>query len=97
MKLVKYKSWKCYLEFGEYPNGRKAIELMNAKDGDPVLVATVNLPNEFIELDEVIIKTYSENDGVLEVLINAGVVSAPIRFIESGMIRVPVCKVITTT
>ena len=93
---VKFKRWTCTIEKGEYSNGRIALELISVKDGDPVLVATVNVPSEKIAKDEVIIKTYSENEGILDVLINAKIISTPIRTIDIRMAADggAVCKVL---
>jgi hypothetical protein len=44
--------------------------------------------------DEVIIKNYSENEGILEVLIAAKVIGEPIRFASTGWTSSPVCKII---
>ncbi|MES2515194.1 MAG: hypothetical protein V4580_13670 [Bacteroidota bacterium] len=92
--IVKFKRWICFVEMGAYPNDRKAIELINAKNGEPVLVATINVPEVIINEDEVIIKNYTENEGVLEALIKAKVVSNPIRTIQTGMVTVPICKLL---
>jgi hypothetical protein len=47
-----------------------------------------------LESNEVAIKNYSENQGVLEVLIAANIISEPVRFIASGFIEAPICKLI---
>jgi hypothetical protein len=92
MVEVIFDEWDCYIEFGEYPNGRTAIELINKEDGDSVVVASVNLPDEILDSGEIAIKNYSENTGVMELLINAGVISQPIRYVNTGMVRIPICK-----
>lgn len=91
---VKFKRWICFLELGIYPNGRKAIELIDAKNGESVLVATINVPEVQINDDEVIIKNYSENEGILEALIKSNVISSPIKTIQTGFITAPICKLI---
>jgi len=66
----------------QYGNGRTALEMVGTKGefkGESILVASVNIPEEKIEKDEVIIKNYSENEGILDVLINAKIISKPIR------------------
>ena len=70
---------------GSYANGRKAIRILDAEDGIPVMTATVNLPDETIGADEVIIKNYSENEGCLPFLITNGVVSPVERWVGHGM------------
>lgn len=92
--IVKFKRWICFIEMGIYPNDRKAIELINAKNGESVLVATINVPEIIINEDEVIIKNYTENEGVLEALIKAKVISSPIRTIQTGFITAPICKLL---
>ena len=48
-----------------YANSRKVIELFEAETGEPFCVATVNIPDAFLLKQEVVIKDYSENEGIL--------------------------------
>lgn len=91
---IKFKKWNCRLEKGIYNNGRTALELINVKNDEPVLCATVNVPEIDIEKDEVVIKNYSENQGVLDVLVKAKIISEPIRFITTGLTSSPICKLL---
>lgn len=72
-------------------NDRVALEL-SLEDGETWCIATVNMPEIALESDEVIIKTYSENEGVLECLMNANVISAPLRFVPAGYSQAPIVK-----
>jgi hypothetical protein len=96
MKTVKFKKWICTIHIHHYLNGRPAIQLRSADklDPGPVLTATVNLPEIPIETDEVIIKDYSENEGILEVLIEAGIISEPNWTIKSDHVTFPVCRLL---
>ena len=58
-----YGSYEVYLRFRKYRNGRTAIELLDAQDHEPVMVATVNIDSALLHGDEIIIKDYSENEG----------------------------------
>lgn len=89
--MVKFKQWNCDVEFGNYSNGRIAISLV---DPEPIAVATVNLPDVVLQHDEVIIKDYSENTGMLDALIESGYVSEPIRMVQTGYVSCPVCKLL---
>ena len=91
---VRFKRWTGVIEKGQYGNGRIALSLEDTKKGETILVATINVPEEKIEKDEVIIKDYSENEGILDILIHAGIISKPVRIIETGMITAPVCKLL---
>jgi hypothetical protein len=71
---------------------RIALPLYAVEDGSPVAVATVNLPELVLAADEVLIKDYSENEGLLELLVTSGVVSPPLREVQSGYVTLHVCR-----
>ena len=79
--------------------GRKAIELVAAEDqdgimkGEGLLTATVNILGA-TEQGEVLLKDYSENEGLLECLVAEGVVEDTGRRVQSGFVQLPVCKML---
>ena len=75
MKKVKFKDWDCNVLFNKYQEGGHRIELLDADDGLPIAVATVNVPNIPLEENEVIIKNYSENEGIYDALVEAKIVN----------------------
>jgi hypothetical protein len=92
---VIFKDWKCTINFAKYSNGRTAIQLFDVDDGQPIATASVNLVDEPMAADEVAIKDYSENEGMFNVLNQAGLISDPVRFTSSGFIRdIPICKLL---
>jgi len=92
--VLYHHKYTVNLEFGQYKNGRVAIECVDAIDGDPICVATVNIPDEHIEDDEVIIKNWSENEGILDELIKANIIGPSIRTIQTGFVVANVCKLL---
>jgi len=72
MENVNFAGFESTVEFATYSNGRTAIQLCDANDGQPIATATVNLPDEPMAEDEADIKNYSENSGILDALIDAG-------------------------
>ncbi len=82
--------YEVYLSFGAYRNGRTSIELLDANDGCPVMVATVNIDDVTLSGNEIIIKDYSENEGVLDFLVQNKITSRPKRWISTGWITCPV-------
>ncbi len=80
--------------FQQYMNGRTAIELIEIESGEPYAMASVNLDDEELKEDEICIKDYSENEGVLDLLVDAGYVSQPVRFADSGFVVIPICKLL---
>ena len=91
---MKHNGNELRIETSTYANGRHAIKLYDEEDGMPYATASINMPAEDLEDDEVIIKDYSENAGILDSLVEAGVVSEPIRHIQAGFTFVPVVKLL---
>ena len=91
---VKFKQWECSLAFGEYQNGRTILFLNDNATLEDVLCASVNLPDEAIGSNEIAIKNYSENEGVLDVLIEYKVVSKPKRYVNLTHASVPICELL---
>ena len=91
---VQFKEWLCDVHIESYANKRKAICLTDAEDGSPIATASINVPDADIADDEVIVKDYSENKGMLDALVDAGVVSPPTGHVNSGFITAPVCKLL---
>lgn len=83
---------QVYLQFNKFAKGGVAITSNSIEDGLPYGRHSVWI--EGLASDEVAIKNYSEGEGTLDILIRAGVISEPIRYITSGYIRIPVCKLL---
>ena len=91
MKKYKYQGMSdVYLNKSTYPSGLTKITLIDVEDGIPFANCTV--PFSDLEKNEVAVKDYSENEGMLEFLVKNHIVQAPHRFIESGFVKIPVCK-----
>lgn len=86
-----YGSREVNLCFGEYSNGRLYIGAYNSEEG-PMFDATINLPKHNIASDEAFIKNYSENEGVLEFLMENDIVLKVVYYVPSGFVMVPLCK-----
>ena len=91
---VTFNNWDCILEKKTYPNNRIALQLIDAEDGSPVAMVTVNLPNEQLNDNEVLIKDYSENEGMYQALVDAKVISEAISYVQSGFVEIPKCKIL---
>ena len=88
--IVRVYDVECYLEFGKYPNGRRAIRLVDAIDHEEYAVATINVIDAALLPGHVAIKDYSENVGILEALVEAGVVIDTGVRVSTGLTSVPV-------
>lgn len=90
---VKHKGENLAAVFNKYQNNdRTAILLVDAETGELWTVATVNVPEENISDDEVIIKDWSENEGITDALIDAGIIEEPHDMVICGLVVADICK-----
>ena len=82
--------YEVQVQKAEYKNGGTALQLIDAEDG--TLFATATLWVEGLASDEVAIKNYSENLGMLTFLVANKIVEQPHRQINNGFINIPVCR-----
>jgi len=92
--IINFLAEDCILSFGVYGNGRPAIQLIVKSTGEPMATATVNLPQEELLSGQVIIKNYSENEGVYEAMVKAGVISESFRESNTGPSGCKVCQLL---
>jgi hypothetical protein len=95
-----YKGEVMHLYKGQYTEPREAVALqLYSPDPDipgnpltPFMTASVNVMNANPE--EVAIKNYSENEGILDVLIANKIVSEPLRIVKQEFVEIPICKLL---
>ena len=91
-KSVKFRDWDADVYVERYKNnGRIAIELIDPDDGEIIAVATINIPEIELQENEVIIKDYSENEGMYLTLLMAGIIGPAKYYVENGFVTCPVC------
>jgi len=102
---VLFKSWLCRVVPTRYTNtGSLALMLKEVDTGEPIATATINMIDDDAQQQinnssacpqdiPVYIKDYSENQGMLIALQEAGIVSDVIGYFESGYVRVPLVYV----
>lgn len=79
-------------------NGRVLLRLMDVANGEethPHAVCTVNLPHVPLRENEVVVKTWGENVGMLGWLIDQRIVSEPLRYACFGGVFLPICMLLT--
>lgn len=97
MRLDKTVYWfdeECYVQLGQYQNPRNlAIQLFTVETHEPMMKVTVN-PDMVLDKGLVAIKDYSENEGILQVMVDAGLIEDTGEIIEMGYVSVNVCKLL---
>ena len=98
-KTITHKSpyggeYQLMAQFAKYKNNQVAIKLFDLSDGMPYATATLCVEDNLLKEDEVAIKDYSENEGILQSLIDAKIVEEPHAFIQSNFVKIPICKLV---
>jgi hypothetical protein len=98
--IVNFAGYECIpvLDYYDADQQRVCIRLFT-REGEPVAVATVNMP-KYPDLklgpDVAFIKDYSENEGLLQALIDAGIVliddDGPLDVVPSGFVQIPLVQ-----
>ncbi len=90
-------SYQVHLEKGTYRNGQTSLQLVDATDGQPVAVASVSVPTLELDENEIVVKDYSENEGMLDFLLENNIVEMRNEYIELGYNTAPVVKLLDET
>lgn len=100
---MEYKGTKVRLDLSHYDKtNNNVIALLNdemrkpEEEYDPnmdiVAVASIDAPENLAD-DEVAIRDQGANEGILQWLLDNGIVEAPHRYIKINNYEAPVCKI----
>ena len=87
-----FGGFTCEMQLDYYPNGNKSIRLIDTRDGSPVAKATTTVKDVKLPANEVMIKDYTENEGMLKALQNSEVVGQILYTVHSGFEDIPVVQ-----
>lgn len=80
---------ECVTEFDRYRNGQLNLQLYTKETAEPWLTASVAVAGEDLPEGCMFVKDYSENQGVVSMLFNAGVIEAePVKTVRSGFVEI---------
>ena len=78
------------------PKNIALLAVMETKAGrEPFGMITVNVQQE-LKPGRVAIKDWSENEGLLDILVEEGIISEPLAYIPSGFVEIPICRLLAT-
>lgn len=102
MVLKNFKTRFCPLgtyelsRAGHYSDGSWALRLYSSEDGSAALTVTVAVEGTDIPDGHILIKDWSENEGVREALLKAGVIENVAVLIPTGFVYAYLCKLTET-
>lgn len=89
---TKYCNEIVSFHWRQYPSKQHALTL-HGQHG-PEMTVTVNMPDHKIEFDEIVVKNYSGNEGILSELVRLEIIDISFRVIRSGYVELQVCKLL---
>ncbi|CAM3835764.1 hypothetical protein [Aquirufa aurantiipilula] len=101
MKVYKFPLSKralcnVYLLKGKYQNNQNSLQIINRSNDDPLLTVSICVPGLNLKNDELVIKNYSENEGILEFLIENEIAELTNRYVQIGYIDAPIVKLLVS-
>lgn len=93
-QLLRMKFHTGYVRFvpAAYNNGNKALQMIDAKTGEPICRPSINLGHE-VGSTEMAIKAHDENEGVWEFLSTIGFIEqTALRIERSGYSEYPIAR-----
>ncbi|MGB3207344.1 MAG: hypothetical protein WBB28_20350 [Crinalium sp.] len=89
---VNFLDYECEVKVSKYNDGNTRLQLVS-DIGMPVATATVIAPVS-LPANQVVIKNYSENEGILEALVNAGIVKPTGQTVPVGRTIGHICNLL---
>lgn len=77
-------SYQVFIQLGKYRNGQTSVQLIDAEDGQPVATASIAMPELSLEDNQIVVKDYSENEGMLDFLLENSIIEMCSEYIETG-------------
>ena len=95
LPIVRLHDIDCRILMQRYELGNRIrLQLIAIDDEVPYACATVNVPGVELAADEILIKDWSENEGVLAALVKAGVIADTGRTVPTGRTEANVAKLL---
>lgn len=94
MKKMNFKGYECVVAKTNYMNNNNLALVLfdaNVRFGPPVAYITVNT-SEILPANQGFVKNYSENDGMMEAIIEAGLVSEVLGTKQFGYVTAPLVE-----
>lgn len=93
MKL-NYKNFQVTVKKSTYFNNNLRVDLIDVEDGLTVATVSVNVKHVPLEKDQIIVKDYSENEGMADWLLENKVAEKTDTHVFVGSSKCPIFKII---
>lgn len=91
--VANFQDYNCNIIMERYQKGSLSLRLVDTVDQCPVCRATSNLIDVAPKPNEVLIKNYAENHGVLQALVDSGLASDTGKTVDTGHAQLNICHI----
>lgn len=88
---LKHQEEKITITYHTYPNNSPALQLNDAS-GEYYATLTVNVPDTKLEKDEILIKTWSENEKIAKTALDSGLFIDTGKRVKTGCVEAQIWK-----
>jgi hypothetical protein len=88
------KKYETVFDTQHYPNGRIALQLIDPAEDELFCTLTCNLPDVYLEEDEVLIKNWSENEDVAKAAFASGLFEDTGLSVRTGFVEAPIWRIL---
>lgn len=92
-RRLEFMGARCVVQELRYEQGnRLALRLVAEDTGELYATISINIPSIELADDEVVVKDYGENRGILTLLVRAGILEPTPRVVQTGWELSRVCR-----
>ena len=93
---IRFRQWNCDVALCTYADGSDALVLLDHEDSERIATATCCLAGYGYRPPEgcAAIKDYSENEGMLAILIASGIVEETGQYFKAGFVEFPIVRIL---
>ena len=88
------RKFDTVIDVATYHNGRPAIQLVTISDGEPFGTLTCNIPEYNLEENEILVKTWSENEEMAKCCLQSGFFKDTGKRVPTGFMEAQVWKIL---
>lgn len=90
---TKYCKGNAYIVEKTYSDpSNLCLEIHDSETGEPLCMATTNVAGYHCDPGHVLIKDWSENEGVYVALLKAGIIGPVVREVPTGFVKAYECE-----
>jgi transcription elongation factor GreA-like protein len=94
--VIRFRNKRWLIYHDTYVNGQNAIILIEVANKNNKYEISVCVSNEIIDYNEIAIKNYRENMGIIKILQDALILDDSTRIVRGTFVETHICRILDT-